>query len=642
MPLDRMPLNRILPKPSASLAQSSPVDGSTEMTSEVSEVCEIRLDPPLSDEQLSDRQQWRWATEQDQPQEGSEDELIRQLASGKVPPYALVWKAGWGEWLPAMQVAELAALAFPVASVAGARSARPSSIPGDIPPVPVSEYPRLRLLAKAHPHGLPLHQECPEQEVVTSEVPAAAMLQAARVMTEPSPPANLGLDVAIERASRHPEATLRFMPESGEWSAPPPSRPAPPLAAEFGLQGLIEAGEPKPASSPPWLRAQGLWITLLAICLGLGALFAVRWFAASRRPAAPGAGPAGLGVSSPAAAALPTLAPRELPELACRFEREPVKLDDWAVVDVRPALLVLPGNKSVALGYAQSHRHATGGLLDLETLGFARRFGQTSERQIFSVTPLNASGNVGYHVERMGALVAFGRALDMTPPVRIGMNDDGIVLGRFDARSEKVWELPVGTLISVPEVSAHAQGFTLATRAGRTTGQLRLGLLSASGAALSPLEQIASAEWDYGRPALVSGPSQTVLAATLRTDPARGQSMLLGRASNGRLPLELSPLEIFGAGDVELSAPALAALSDGGFVLMWTQGVGWERQVRVQRLSATLLPLGSPFALTTPDPALGGSVAGAIQSVGERLVAFYFLRREGGHSLWATTVRCGV
>lgn len=616
------------------------------MTSEVSEVCEIALEPlPLNEqplnEQLLSQQLWHWATEEGEPQEGSEEELTRQLASGKVPPYALVWKAGWGEWLPAMQVAELAAVAFPVASVAGTRSARPSSIPG-IPPVPVSEYPRLRLLAKAHPLGLHLQQECPEQEVITSEVPAAAMLQAARVMTEPSPPANLGLDVAIERASRRPEATLPFMTGSDEWSAPPPSRPALPLAAEFGLQSLLEAEPPKRTSLPPWLRAQGLWITLVALSLGLGALFTARWFAAARRPEAPGSAASALAASPPAAAAPVVLAPREVPELGCRFEREPVKLDDWAVVDVRPALVLMPGNKSVALGYAQSHKHATGGLLDLDTLSFARRFGQTNERQIFSVTPLNAGGAISYHVERMGALVAFGRALDVVPPARIGMNDDGIVLGRLDERSEKLWDLPVGTLISVPEVAAHAQGFTLATRAGRATGQLRLGLLSASGAPLSPLEQLATSEWDYGRPALASGPSQTVLAAALRTDPARGHSMLLGRANNGRLPLELSPLDIFGAEDVELSAPALTALPDGGFVLMWSQGAGWERQVRIQRLSATLLPLGSPFALTTPDPALGGSVAGAIQSVGERLVAFYFLRREGGHSLWATTVRCGV
>lgn len=613
------------------MAQPSPVDAAHEMTSEVSEVSAIKLGAPL----------WRWATEQGEPQEGSEEELVRQLASGRVPPYALVWRAGWGEWLPAMQVAELAAAAFSVASVAGTRAARPSSIPGSIPPVPVSEYPRLRLLAKAHPLGVPASLECPEQEVITSQVPAAAMLQAARVMTEPSPPIDLGLDVAIERASRRPDAPLAFLANEDEWSPPPPSRPALPLAAELGLQGLIEAAAPRREGSPLWLRAYGLWIALLAVLLGLGALFAARWFAAPK-PEAPGQGGAALGASQAPPQSPVAVAPRELPELGCRFAHEPRKLDDWAVVDVRPAFVALSGDTSVALGYAQSHKHATGGVLDLETLAFTRRFGHTNERQIFSVTPLAGSGAISYHVERMGALVAFGRALDIVPPVRVGMNDDGLVLGQLDERSEKVWELPVGTLISVPEIAAQPQGFTLATRAGRATGHLRLGLLSPGGAPLSPLEQLATPDGDYGRPALASGPSQTVLATTLRGDPERGHSMLLGRAINGKLPLELSPLDIFGTGDVELSSPALAALPDGGFVLMWSHGAGWERQVRVQRLSATLLPLGSPFYVTTPDPALGGSVAGAIQWAGDRLVAFYFLRREGGHSLWATTLRCGA
>ncbi|HTV19410.1 MAG TPA: DUF4339 domain-containing protein, partial [Polyangiaceae bacterium] len=89
---------------------------------------------------------WRWAIEDEEPQTGTEDELIRQLAGGRLPPYALVWREGWGEWLPAMQVEELAE-AFPEASALGTRTARPSSIPG-IPPVPISDYPRLRHLAK--------------------------------------------------------------------------------------------------------------------------------------------------------------------------------------------------------------------------------------------------------------------------------------------------------------------------------------------------------------------------------------------------------------------------------------------------------------------------------------------------------------
>ena len=34
---------------------------------------------------------WRWAIEDDEPRTGSESELIRQLASGRLPPYALVF-----------------------------------------------------------------------------------------------------------------------------------------------------------------------------------------------------------------------------------------------------------------------------------------------------------------------------------------------------------------------------------------------------------------------------------------------------------------------------------------------------------------------------------------------------------------------
>ncbi len=579
---------------------------------------------------------WRWATENGEPHTGSEEDLVRQLASGQVPPYALVWKEGWGEWLPAMQVEELS-VAFPVHRVPGTRTARPSSVPG-IPPVPVSEYPRLRLLAKETPLGLYSDAECPEREVITSEVPAAALKEAVRAMTEPSPPLNLGLYTGTDRGSGRPEHLTPLLPNE-DWLIPP-SRPALPLAAEFGLQGLLEQSAPKRSGWPFWLRAHGLWIALGIITFGVGAVFAVRWFGAGpKRPAAPPSATDIVVHQRPLLASAPPLAAAP-PDPVCRFRHSPVKLDDWAVVDVRPALVSSPGSKSVAVGYAQSHKHGTGGVIDVESLSFVRKFGQQQERQIFSVTPLSASGAIAYHVERQGALVAFGRALDTVPPLRVGMNDDGFVIGRLDQRSEKVWELPVGTLISVPDVVAHPLGFTLATRAGRTTGQLRLGLLSAAGAALSSLAQVGSAESELGRPALASGPEQTVLAVLGRGDAMDANALLLARAPNGELPLELVPLDLLLEADVELSGPVLAALPDGSFVLMWGQGALWRRQVRVQRLSAALGPIGAVFDVTTPDPALGGSLPGALHWVGDRLLAFYFVRRDEGHSLWVTSFSC--
>jgi hypothetical protein len=596
---------------------------------------------------------WCWAVEDDEPKRGTEDELIRQLSSGRLPPYALVWREGWGEWLPAMQVEELAE-AFPDARALGTRTARPSSVPG-IPPVPVSEYPRLRHLARAAPLGWPDGFEGPEQEIITSEVPAAALIEAARAMTQPSPPRDLGLQQAIERASRAPQALPPFGAFEEEVS-PPPSRPARPLAAEFGLQGLIEEAAPQRSGSS-WLLAHGLWIAVAALTLGLGLTFAIRnWgsvlsLRAPARSALASARP--LDQGSPLASTADGIEPRVVPaaaveaapapaELGCRFRHPAVSIDDWAVVDVRPLILSQPGGASVMVGYAQSHKSATGGILNLDSLELSRRYWQQEERQLFSVTPLVGAGNKPiYHAERMGSNVAFGRALDGTPPLRLGINDDGIVLGRFDQRLRRLWELPPASRISVPEVVTHARGFTLATRAGRSPGRLRVGSLDAQGTPLSELAEVGPAGWDFGRPALASGLEQTVLAVTRRASADAPDSILLARADNGQLPTELEPFEVPSGGDRELLAPVVAALPDGGFVLMWSQGTGSRRIVRLQRLSSSLEPRGPPLDVTSPDLAFGGAMAAALHWAGDRLLSFYFLRREDGHSLWVCSLSCG-
>jgi hypothetical protein len=51
---------------------------------------------------------WRWVGEDGVEKPVAEQELIAELSSESLPNYTLVWKKGWLEWLPAMQVAELA------------------------------------------------------------------------------------------------------------------------------------------------------------------------------------------------------------------------------------------------------------------------------------------------------------------------------------------------------------------------------------------------------------------------------------------------------------------------------------------------------------------------------------------------------
>jgi len=656
---------------------------------------------------------WHWVVEGAEPRTGTEDELVQQLSSGRLPPYALVWREGWGEWLPAMQVEALAE-AFPDAGLGlagfGKRAARPSVIPG-VPPVPVSDYPRLRHLAKASPLGWPDGFEGPEEEVITSEVPAVVLQEAARVMTQPTPPRDLGLQEAIERASRLPperasrlpperpallppelvpselvpserSALEPFAPERSSQLPPehsalialerspaayrveertPVSGPALPLATELGLQALI--AEATPARSwAHWLRAHGLWLALGLGLLGVGITFGLRWFGvpegwplaapvreivrrAALSPQAQSPGAQSPGAVAPTPATTPGAASRLAPAaLGCRFRQPPASLDDWAVVDVRPVLHPLASGREVAIGYAQSHRSATGGIIDVGSLRLERQFWQQQDRQVFSVTPLEVDGSLRYHVERQGGNVAFARAVAAEPPARVGASENAVVLGKLEQRTQSLWPLPPGSTLTVPEVAEHPLGFTLAMGASKDVGHVLVGLIDTAGAALAPLADVGEPEWDLGRPALASGPEQTVLAVVRRLNGERGSDqadeLLLARARNGQLPTELRPFALPAPAAPDLFTPIVAALPDGGFALMWSQGPSTQRQVRLQRLSAELRPLGAPFDVTSAVGA--NATAAGLHWVGDRLLAFYFLKRDAGHALWVGSVGCGA
>ena len=651
---------------------------------------------------------WHWVVEGAEPRTGTEEELVQQLSTGRLPPYALVWREGWGEWLPAMQVEALTE-AFPDAGLSGLgrRTARPSVIPG-VPPVPVSDYPRLRHLAKAAPLGWPDGFEGPERDVITSEVPAVVLQEAARAMTQPTPPRDLGLQEAIERVSRLPPERASRLPErpavlpperlpperllpeglpSDERSEPlsldrasqvppehsalialerapaayrveertPVSGPALPLAAELGLEELMAEATPT-RSWAHWLRAHGLWLALGLGLLGLGVTFGVRWFGVPEGwpLATPGRevvrrsalSPALAPASTPRATTGSGAEPRPASALGCRSSQPPKLLDDWAVVDVRPVLHPLASGREVAIGYAQSNRSAAGGILDVASLRLERQFWQQQDRQVFSVTPLEVDGALRYHVERQGTNVAFARAVAAEPPARVGASENALVLGKLDQRTQVLWPLPSGATVTVPEVAEHPLGFTLAMRASQDVGHVLLGLIDTTGAALAPLTEVGKPEWDLGRPALASGPEQTVLAVArrLQGEPGSEQTdeLLLGHARNGQLPTELRRFELPAPVAPELGAPIVAALPDGSFALMWSQGSSTQRQVRLQRLSAELRPLGPPSDITPATTAGANATGAALHWVGDRLLAFYFSKRDAGHALWVGSLACGA
>jgi len=285
---------------------------------------------------------WTWATEHGDPERASTEQLVSWLARGELPPHTLVWKPGWGEWLPAMQVVELAA-AFPRVTRGSRRRSRLDDDAETPPPVPVAHYPRLRLLAKdvlaesplppatAVAQGVAPAQagrrvlrdlDHVQQDVVTSQVPAAAMLEAALAMKR------LGTAVTPNRAERWARLDLGTFGE-GPLQA---STSSPPTLSPHAL-ALDVPALPEPRASETSRRRSsgyGPWLlfgALVGAALGLLSVYspeAATAIAALRPPLpppaenTPPAPPPGAIDTTPRAASVAEEIPRVAPPVAQR------------------------------------------------------------------------------------------------------------------------------------------------------------------------------------------------------------------------------------------------------------------------------------------------------------------------------------
>jgi hypothetical protein len=495
-----------------------------------------------------------------------------------------------------MQVAELAH-AFPSVTPGSRRVAR-AAPDGAVapPPVPVAQYPRLRLLAKdvvgesaVAPftnvsQGLAPAQvarrslrdlDYVQKDMVTSQVPAAAMLEAARAMKRQGLPLPAG---RAEGSGRLDLGTFgdQSLPASaqisGVESSSTPRRTLSPHALELVFPAQLD---PEPTDSPwPPSRRYGRWLSLGVLVGGVLGLLAVRG------PAPEAAAPTLSGVERPALPPEPSEA--RVVTGACRPSPNAVRLDEHALRDVPPTVAYLsavarvtdasPGADVsvaagwVAIGYAQSHQTAVGLALSLESLELERLVVRRAPRPIFGVSPIVRDGELAFHADVEGP-------------------------------SKPIWE---------PPRSSNAR---------------------------------------FGRPALASGAGRTALAVAARSGDGSRQSIWLSHAVAGEPLVVLQPFEPqldepIGGGRADLDAPAIAALPGGGFGLLFTQGQGWKRRVRLQRLSSMLAPLGDPIDVTTPDRVSGAASVGALYWVKDRLLAFHFIGGDGDVSLWVSSIEC--
>jgi uncharacterized protein DUF4339 len=610
---------------------------------------------------------WLWATESGEQHAGSEQELVTCLSSRALPPYTLVWRSGWGEWLPAMQVAELARGVLESSNCAP-RTARATAPGVPPPPPPIDTYPTLRRWAEelqqasgpiTRREGLPVWaqtvvlNESPasvDPDEITGEIPLEVLQEAARLMMEPTPPVDLGIAEGVRRSrtSLLPVAP----PDVDAFRTTPDASPVSRSAASVGVtpEELEALGE-MPS------RSHGRrWLWLLPVAGMAAALWYVRAHGWPGKPAsAPEPQVAVLPMRTTASAAEPAPSPPKV--FGCRVLERPQKLDDWVVPEGPLGMALAPDGKRIALGFAQSHERAIGISFDPSrfaplsseadgsdpaSIGLSREFMQYREEQIYSVTPLSASGKLEFRVERVGEKLALGTAIDGVPTLRVGMNEFGVVGGLLGRRPHRIWWLPRPALTSVPAYTRHPLGYLIAARVGRKDPTIRVGVISPEAVAHTSLSTLELPKGPVGIPVLAGKATVMALAVVVEAERAvAGDRLMLARATPTELPLTAEPLEAFGGAPVQLANPALAALGGEGFALTWSEGVGEQRRVRLLLLDDALAPRGEPIELSLPELEHGGAINGALFWANERLFSFFYLRRPEGYSLWANRLTCG-
>jgi hypothetical protein len=205
-----------------------------------------------------DSREWRWVGEDGAQKSVSERELVAELSSEALPNYTLVWRKGWAEWLPAMQVRDLA-WALPTGKADALASPREQRDDRPPPAPPVYRYPVLKRRAQN------LRSDHPAPPRPTSPAPPAPAVSAPdpSAPSEPTvpksipPPRPAAAAIRAEATQREPQA----VPSEPPLEPPTPTRSEEPTTGEMAPQDdeLVEMdalldSEPAPEPSAPVAR----------------------------------------------------------------------------------------------------------------------------------------------------------------------------------------------------------------------------------------------------------------------------------------------------------------------------------------------------------------------------------------------------
>jgi len=442
-------------------------------------------------------------------------------------------------------------------------------------------------------------------------------------------------------ASPAPPAQPAVPPNAG--LSPPPEAPPPGLAAT--------QSQPAPSSQVfsvrhgvPILFGVRLTMPLLGGVSGAVLALVVVAFVVGRCSAPAQSGLASGVEARVGWAAVPLFARARAgsfaPPRPCLMMRAPSRWA-WAASHRIPIEMGITPAGKLAIGYARSTELPRGMLVD-PTTGKAEDVFKPEDEldsSLSRVVPLQADGELtfGATLGEDGNVTGSVFA-PVAKPYVLGFEDANFV--RMDAPSSAatpLWPLVPpgkrGDAMRLGPVPGKRMAVTY-----RYDNKVYFGLLSDAGEVVQAASEVPGSGGMVGRPNLgQNGRDVSVVFA----DRSAAKAPIEMRWAHGPIGKPLGKAEVVelppGGPGGHAIAPAVAGLSGGRWLLMWTEGKSGSRTLRAQTYDHRYRPVGAALRVS---PATGSFGQGTVAVVGDEAVVVFLLASRRAYQVWGTVLQC--
>ena len=325
------------------------------------------------------------------------------------------------------------------------------------------------------------------------------------------------------------------------------------------------------------------------------------------------------------------------PPKPCWVARQPVMWAPQASKSI-PFELAATAQGTIAVGYARDSDFGAGFEFDLASGTVKERFSQKTEKKIDRVAPVPGEA-LSFVISSIDTAAPSRSVVHVaaTPPFVFVIDTSGVAVADApDAAPTKLWPFEGGDAPSAPlALKAGDAGYVITLRRDNAVWSGWLGL---DRKPIGALTKVMGSGGSVGKPN--HGWNTKELAVVFADRPEGSPWQIrVGRGPKGAIPTETRVITVpKGGPGGDAFAPDIAGLSDGRWLLVWTEGATGSRAIRALTLAADLTPIGDPIALSPPAGNFGQGVLGI---AGNYAATVFLSKGETNYELWGAILQCG-